>query len=50
MGIEQNGSEQMGEIATQGIIAPQLFVAGVIFTMCLNICVLPWSLDVECLY
>lgn len=41
--------EQVGEITALGIIAPQLFVAGMVFTMCLSICVLPLSMDVWCL-
>lgn len=42
-------SEQLGEIATLGIIAPQLFVAScisyytMVFTMGLSICVLPFK-------
>lgn len=49
-----SSSEWLGEIATLGIIAPQLFVAisisyCMVFTMALSICVLPLSMHVWCL-
>lgn len=49
-----SSSMQLDEIATLGIIAPQLFVARcisycMVYTMDLSICVLPLSMDVWCL-